>query len=308
MRSIYEESYYMQNQMSYDRSPIENKSSVYSVGTGIAINTLEKEYAVYNSNIILINVNTLLRNIIEKDITVSGIISHFSTELPVLLNEISSILNLNRTLSPVIVLYAADYSRLLSPTVLRPITNNRKLLQEAIDYVIKHNKELFGPKNEGLINNIKVLFRNLNSSNSEFIAGVSSIYGSSMTPPYKRLLDIVKDISVTKNILMISSNCIDYHLARYVDNFVLLESHTGEWKKPHILNKKVFGEEYVDVPFYPATHYCLGDKSMILPQIPIKGKEILKAMAKADNWNTKSMAYVKEQIIKTFNIDSKSIF
>lgn len=295
------------NNLSYDRSPIENTNSVYSVGTAIAINALEKEYHLHRSNMVLVSVNTLVRNIINKDSTFSSVLSHFNTELSVLMNEITNIIG--RTISPVVVLYAADYSKLLNESMIRPMVGNRKLIYEVIEYIIKKRKELFGDKCDGVINNVRIVFRCINYSHTGLLSGAASAFHStSMIPPYTRLLDNIKDLASPRNVIMMSHNPIDYHICRYVDSFVLLESHTGEWKKPHQLGQKVFGNDCIDVPFYPATHYCLGDKHLVLPTLNSKLKTMLLEEAKRDNWNTKSQAYVKSKIVDMFKLDIKNMF
>jgi len=278
------------NEITYERMPTENANSVYSVGTAVAINSFEQLYSEYKYNVIAINVGTLLRNHATKDTSLQDVINMFNTEITVMLNEVTSIMNSNGA-SPnsYVLLYGINYNRCLQEILVRPETPSRKLVNDATNYIIDRSRELFGPKGEGTFNGIKVRFESMQT-------GEPSIY--------KRLYNLMSKQGMLLKVIMISHYPIDYHVARYVDKFVLLETHTGKWKLIDELSVKIFGEKFKELPFLPSTHLCFGDKPLISMNISTKQKDDLLQTSRKQGWRLKSANYIKSEIKRKYNFPS----
>jgi hypothetical protein len=278
---------------SYNRLPTENKNSVYSVGTAIAIDSFEKNYIKYRYNVVAINIGTLIRNHIDKDNSYLDIQSNVLTELPVLLNEITQIINKSPpNLTPLIFLYAIDYPKCINEVLIREATEYRNILYKNIKYFISHSSRIFGEHQKGTFNNINVVFK-------EITQGEPSIY--------KILSNKIKHEISPVNVILISHMAIEFHIYRYVNNLILLESHTGEWKDTNSFSKKVFGNNYKEIPFIPATHLCFGDKDLISPALSVKQKKELLEIANKNTWKIRSSQYIRDFIKSKYSIPASII-
>jgi hypothetical protein len=129
---------------------------------------------------------------------------------------------------------------------------------------------------------------------------------------YRELAQIAKRIggeySNIRNMFMLSSIPMDWHMYRYLDTlsnkgFRLIESYTAQIHTPLEFNNKVFGNEYV--PFTPYTHLVLGDKVLIEPMVKRNDKKDFIELAKKDKWNWKSHDIVNNLIESQFKLSSK---
>lgn len=84
------------------------------------------------------------------------------------------------------------------------------------------------------------------------------------------------------SVLMISHVALDFHICRRCKTFTLLESHTGNFKKPSDLGKKVFG--HAEVPFSKYTHVVFGDKQLLKPQFLPRARREVAERAKNEVW------------------------
>ncbi len=279
----------MKNELTHN--PLENENSIYSVGTGIALDSLLKNYIDYPYGLIMINIGTLVRNLIVKEDTVQSVFAKFTSELPTMLNEITELMRSIRSINnPVIFLYNVDYPKCIDVDSIRKPSASRFMLFECLKYIHLHNDRLFGKTGNGVVNGVDVLYRHINKSN----ISIST-----------QLFNNVSGKTTHRNAIMMSHIATDFHISIKFKKFIILESHTGKWKKTYEMNKKVFGDRYASIPFYPITHTCLGDKNILKPHLGIAQKKELLELASKDNWRTKSEYHISSMIDMKFHLKSK---
>lgn len=264
------------------------ENSMYSPGTGIALDSLLKNFHKYSHGLVMINIGTLLRNLIVKDSTVQTVFEAFASELPSLLNEVSELLRTTTSINkPLLFLYSVNYPKCLDVEHLRKPSKSRMLLFDCIHYINLHSTRLFGDKHTGNVNGVEVLYKHISKPK---------------IPIADQLYHQITSCTLHRRAIMLSHTAIDFHLVNRLTDMVLLESHTGKWKKPHTINTKVFGSAYESVPFYPITHMCLGDKDIVKPTMSISQKKELIALAIKDKWRSKSERHVNMMIDLKFHI------
>lgn len=277
----------MHTEIGYDRDPLENQNSIYSIGTGLAMNAFEKQYVNYKTGIVAINVATLLRNWQAKDVSSFAMVTLFGKEFPILMEEITAIMQRdNPANNPCVIIYAVDMVKCIPEPHRRNATETLSKLNKAVEMILSRKKELFGANQRGYFNNIEVSFVDIIQSHPYV---------------YNKLWNAVQEKTTHRSMIMISHSPIDYHISRYVDNVMVLESHTGIFRKMYEMPKKVFGERYLMIPFNPATHVCLGDtKGGLKPNLSPKEKKQLLEVAVSDKWLTKSYNHILQRIGKMF--------
>jgi hypothetical protein len=275
---------------SYERDPTVNSNSLYSIGTGIAMNSFELVYPRLKYGVVMLNINTLLRNAIaQPSDTTSMIVSAFVRQVPTLLNEMTSIMNhACGNIKPVMILYAANYQACLGSEHIRPPSAARLQLAEAVHHVMAHSTKYFGHNHHGVFNGVATWYLEL-SKPKEL--------------PYHTLFHHLQKHTDHRDIVMLSHAPVDYHIYRRAAQFMVLESHTGNWRPASKLAEKIFGKEHPQVRFTPGTHCCLGDANIIPPGLSVKDKRRLYEMAEKDGWTSKSDKFIDDRIKNTFGND-----
>jgi len=278
----------------------------YSNGTGALALQLTAHIQAFGcrTDTILINIDTLLRNRLGKigddyakdspnynkmiERSARDMVVEVAKELEVFVKTIVKAFQQTRIQKPHLILYAPAYEKVLPKDILRPATGQRLMLQQAL---------------EGMIGEIKKSKLNRDIT----IDGVTVRYLpiTERTSIPRTLVYVIRSLKNRQQVLMVSHQAIDWHICDVVKTMVLLESHTGNYKHPDQFGQKAFG---CDIPFLPATHAVLGDKTLILPVIKGKDKTTLMELADKQQWHMRTTEFVSDAIRKngwlTANIES----
>lgn len=266
----------------------------YSNGTGALALQLTAHIQSFGcqTDTILINIDTLLRNRLGKigdefakdsfnynkmiERSAHEMVVEVAKELEVFVKSIIKAYQQTRIEKPYMLLYAPAYWKILPKEILRPATGQRLMLQQALDGMIAEIKK-------------SKLDRDIT------IDGVTVRYLPMVekTSVPRALVYIVRRLKNKQQVLMVSHQAIDWHICDVVRNMVLLESHTGNYKHPDQFGQKAFG---CDIPFLPATHAVLGDKSLIVPAIKGKEKNELMDLATQQQWDMRTTEFVSDAI------------
>lgn len=85
-----------------------------------------------------------------------------------------------------------------------------------------------------------------------------------------------------RDTLMFSHMPVDYHLMRRVPHWNLIESYTGNIKKPSEISMKMFG--IPNMPFNKYTHVLFGDKYLLRAAAAPKIRKEMKERAAREHW------------------------
>lgn len=273
--------------VTYDRDPTDNSASLYSPGTGIAINGLEEYYA-NNSNedrsILYINMSTLLRNFLTSDAPARYVLSMFEQEFIVLLQEVTGIMG-QYCVAPKVVFYLIRYDKFITDKFLRPPSKSRQALYNAIDLLLSRWRKIIGQQDRFTVTGVEVEFYKLLHYSRW---PTESIKSNLYVPNRDR-----------QKALLFTHMPIELHLDDYVD-MRLLRSHTGEVVPPSNFSDIVFGEKYIPVPFNTVTHAYLGDTKIIIPKLKPKQKKVLLETAIAEKWRTRRLSYIRANMRAMF--------
>ncbi len=271
------------------------QGGTYSNGTGALQMQLEAHIKSFNckTDTILINLGTLLRNRLGKigdkfergtpnynkmlQTSSATMIKEVATELQSFVKSIWAAYHTTQIDKPYILFYCPAYERILPKEILREANGQRLMLQMAVD---------------GMINEIHKSKLNRDVKVEGLTIRYLPMVDRTSIP--RSLVYIVRSLKNRQQVLMVSHQAIDWHICDVFKTMVLLESHTGNYKHPDQFAQKAFGMD--DVPFMPATHAILGDKSLIEPVISGKDKEKLIQMSLDQNWGMRTSEYVADRI------------
>jgi len=272
-----------------NENPFGDKSqhTLYSIGTDVMMKKFVEEYHLYKYGLVMINIGTLLRNWQTREISSFAMVDSFEREFRVLIEEVTGVMaETNAAVQPKVIIYAEDLVKCISKKNLRNQTETTKKLNKAVHIVMSRRDKLFGSKGDGIVNGIPVRFVAIEHQ---------------LPHVHNALFSNIQQFTSHRKVIMISHSPIDYHVSINLDDLILLESHTGNWRKTHTLSKKVFGERYAMIPFNPTTHLCLGDtKGCLKPLLSVKEKKELVALSESEHWNTRSFRYIHESILRHF--------
>ncbi len=268
------------------RDPLENSSSTYSIGTAYAIDGLEAHLMsrrMPSPTALLVNINTLVRNYIN----VAGsddlptMTNAIRAEVFVMVEDLVALFHRYGVASPGIVLYMADYYKSMPDDILRPsdTSKTRAALRKAVNHAIVQYQYILGTLNQ--IPNSTIMFY---------------LHTGKRTSIAKALLPFARKVSPVGKVFMLSHVPLDYHLHAKVNQFAVVESHTGMIREAKALGKKVFKRD--NIPFNPTTHALLGDKEYIAPSLSIKERRLLYATAEKERWEIKTTRYITASIKK----------
>jgi len=271
------------------------QGGTYSNGTGALAIQLAAHIKVFGNttDTLLINLGTLLRNRLMKTgdaeegsaaymqmIKESSkeMVVEVSKELQEFIKTIYQAFSTTKIEKPFLLLYCPAYEKILPASVLRPASGQRLMLQEACTAMIHEIGK------SGLNKNISI--------------GDLTVRYLPITNPVsvsKTLTYLIRGLRNRQQVLMVSHQPIDWHICDVVKNMVILESHTGNYKRPEQFADKAFG---LEVPFLPATHAVLGDKVLIKPAITPKQKKELLELAESQQWDLRTSEFVSDSVRK----------
>lgn len=262
-----------------NRDPLQNEMSSYSIGTAFAIDGLEKTFRKSGSDLIAINIATLIRNQMNsnKNMRLSELREKLKRELFVLLEDLYGIISSRRTPAN-ILMYLIDYENALPEIARRPDTPPRIEFRKAVKFFIREIMRDQGANQTINMNGIEVRYVVLQRK----------------VLPHKMLLPYVNRMSPIRQVTLISHCDPDYHIGRDLKVFNVLQSHTGKIVPYSELGKKIFKKNHL--PFNPLTHAFLGDKDFIKGCLGIKERKELYAMAEKRNWDMKSYYSVMDDL------------
>jgi hypothetical protein len=269
----------MGNEIPSFRDPLQNEGSMFSIGTSFAIDTLEKVIPQSQSDLVAINLATLIRNHLntDKGMKMDDLLTRVRNELAILLEDVSAFLNRARVNKPKILLYLIDYSKSVPSEVSRDQTPPRALLQRAIQYVLIRQGQLF-TDHLMMINGIEVRF----------------VPFQRVMLPHKVLYSAIQNMSSNRQVIMLSHCPLDFHVGRQLKGFSIIESHTGKIRTLSELGKKLFKRDHL--PFNPLLHAFLGDKDYIKGSLGIKERRQIYEMATQRSWDLKTYNTVRKDL------------
>lgn len=262
----------------HEHDPTNNPESLYSIGTGILFNKLFDiliQYKEYDT--VMINIATLLRNHMESKTTPTEVVSRFSSEFPLLLNELVDML-IARGIKSKVVFYLVDYYTVISPKLLRPVDTSasRKQLNDTMKEVFRNWNSLFGERTNIERQGIEVELMRIDKPQVHAV---------------DRIVSKLANAARGSRILLLTHMPVEYHLTEQSPKLVVLESHTGKTIHASKFAYKVFGEKYgSEIGFSRTTHQMFGDKHLIHSDLSPKGKRDVIEHARIHHWRTKSSA------------------
>ena len=270
------------------------QNGTYSNGTGALAVQLSAHIQALGcqTDTLLINIDTLLRNRLMKtgdrfekgsdnynkmlERSAAEMVYEVSKELKEFVKTIMQAYHQTRIEKPYLLLYCPMYEKILPKDILRPAEGQRLMLQKARDEMLREIKKS-GLNRDVTVEGLTVRYLPIEQRTS--------------IP--KTLVYVIRSLKNRQQVLMVSHQAIDWHICDVVRNMVLLESHTGNYKHPEQFSQKVFGN---DIPFMPATHAVLGDKTLIIPTVKGKDKQTLLDMAINQQWHMRTSEFVATAI------------
>lgn len=264
----------------------------FSLGTTPIMNTLLHVLHDYGEppDTVMVNVDTIVRNCgsnaqvnqfkkyeTENNLgpsrSLKELVANSRLEIQSLLQEMISMFSeLPKIVNPTIILYLGNYSPFIPVLQRRAIAPSKMLyslasqqLQGAV--TSKMNQKV------GRINIVQ-----LPKDNSML--------------PYKLLSKELNGVENQHRVVMISNHPLDYHIAKFCDDFMMINSYTGEVLETGDLATKVFGGN--TFPFNTVTHALLGDKEDISSALKPKEKRSLADIASREAW----MCFLEEEVAK----------
>lgn len=252
----------------------------YSLGTDNAVTAILQQLATRDNvyDTILINVQTLIRNRLQKDLTINEIFTAVRNELHELVQDIVEQFQAVQYLKhPLIILYLADYERMIPLSLLRAETETKIQMNTV---------------------RAKIMAEMVKANHLDFMAGnvkIIQLPVSSKMLIHKVLLHALHQNESTSACLMFSHCPIDFHTARFLPKFRIVESYTGKLVAPLDLGEKVLKNK--SVPFNAATHAVLGDSYFIKSLLSTKQKREIYALAEKEKWNFTTPMFVRDSLI-----------
>jgi hypothetical protein len=257
--------------------PEEQQEDV-AFGTFNAIETLEGMYespgiSTMPPDTVFINLFTLIRNRMRKDVAGRIIAGEISDDLVRIISRMQEVFPAET--KNAIIFYATDYLRVLTPHFSR-VTPPSKA-----EYLVACST---------LLDSLKTAKQTIGNTTIIYIK----------IPPikhyYRKLLAMAKVAGTNEYSIMLSHVYCDFHIINHRPDMKLLESYTGEILNPSDLGNKIFGTP--DVPFFPETHLLLGDKHYVKPLMVRNDKKAVIQTAIDERWKYKSREFIRSSIYK----------
>ena len=291
-----EESYYLEDDE--DITFGSEGSSQVGFGTNAiisAIKNMSKQNNPPPYDIFLINIDTLIRNVVTKEKSEEEIKSDTKRDLDGLLDAISIYMRSIENLldMPYIIVYLPEYE---TPQVklherVYKDDSTKATIKKIHDDFVKEDNLKVRKQVRSVYNNIDVYEMSV---------------GDRSELPYKILTRFINGQSkfnpggirnVLKNMLMISHYPLDYYFLHNFPKTNLIESFTGKVLKKEQLGVKVFKDGFV--PFNRVTHLLFGDSVQLMPMAKGRrgrnnNRKLLMDMAKKQNWNFRTPDEIAE--------------
>lgn len=231
-------------------------------------------------NTVLINMSTIIRNSIEKELTIDENIKRIGAELNFTIDRIKQIYSQCPTITyPYLIIYMSNYRKDYEKSQLRPITSGKRLFYDIEHMIFENFSETIENHNGFYINFAK-------------LKGVP--YSEELSTLLKDISKVIPKAFYTGYYFLISHYPIDFHVLQKCPNGKLIASHTGEVIDRKKLGFKVFNNN--DVPFTPLLHVLLGDKYQFLPTVKPQMKNKIFEMALKNNWIIKTESQIKKDL------------
>ena len=264
----------------FNRDPLENADSKYSIGTGIGFNFLANRLMESSdiTDTILINISTLVRNRYEKGMKITDVSEMVLEEIDFMITDLVNLLTFNKKRgAKALCLYGFDYRRMIPTALQRTPTDSR--LNTIVGTGIVCDK-LAKKESTFSMDGVSISYL-LNTKSNHTISD---------------LLHFTRDLPTMKNVCMVSHVPIDWHIGHKIKQFYILETHTGHIVRMNDIPHKLWKTEVM--PFTNRSHVLLGDSNHITPTIVRKAKKELLELADKEHWMLKSYGYVESKLKK----------
>lgn len=265
------------------------------------INKMSKDHRSPAWDYVLINVATLCRNNITKELNEKDVIMEGGLDGVALKGALRNYWNHNPKTPKhtEIIEYIPDYE-CLPLLYRRPETKSSQQLKSISKYL-----------KEFLLKDSPTGIKKETENTTVMVAGSSKSY------PYQDILKYIHKSRDTKDqiksffglnnlrIAMLSHCALDWHIGFYVKEFHLLESFTGNIKGMTNLGEKLFKEPFI--PFNKATHILFGDSTHVKALAQRKNKQLILDAAKKARWYAKSESGIIDDICKTLVVPKSII-
>lgn len=239
-----------------------------SIGTKAVLDNLPYMLKFSNPGVIMINVQTLIRNRLSEDSEAKDetIAVAIRTEITEMAREIS-VMNLSRK-NTVVIFYLYDYYRMLDSAELRGPSKQRDKISSVVRMLLRDTS--YFPPGE----------TRTTVGNMSFVMATYQVAGR----PHERLYRVMENNTLDRRVLMVSHIPLDYLISTRVQDFALMKSFNAGYIPPARLSKKVFGEKYEALPFYQCTLKLFGDSVIVEPSIGLKEKRRVIEEATTGSW------------------------
>lgn len=241
---------------------------------------------------VLINIQTLLRNLYSDDSTLNAnvYIEQLKKEIQVVASLLAPTLHKqNEVIKPCIIFYLFDYFKIFLGKSLRSIDDSkeRRMLSEL-------TAKLIGPGRTFLPNGKVATVEGID------LYGFGEYVRKEW--PDKVLMEWIAKIGPNRQFIMVSHQPSDWHLTNYLTKMVLVDSYTGNQYTRQEFSRKAFGDRCAELPFSKAVQQLVGDKPTFHPVLGPKAKEELLERSKRDNWKHHSLQYVNDAIKSAYGL------
>lgn len=229
---------------------------------------------------ILINIATIIRNSMEKDLSLEDNIRRVENEISLIGGRIKFLYeNFSVNKYPYLVFYMTDYRKDYPEEKLRPITPGKKLYVDICNVFLKEIKDHIFKDDNLTVHMLKLM---------------SKDYGTELQKILRNVSSVVPSNHYTGDYYLVSHYPLDYYVLNKCPSGKLINSHTGEIIDRKLLGYKVFHE--FNMPFNQLLHGVLGDKIQILPTIKVGSRMKVKDLAEQNNWMIKTESQIKKDL------------
>lgn len=265
------------------------------------INKMSKDYRSPVWDYVLINVATVCRNNISKDLNEKEVMTEGALDIVALQSALKNYWRHNPKTPhhTEIIQYIPDYSCL--PLLYRRPETKATLQLKMISKYLK----------DAILKESPSGIQKENEQSTVMVAGSSKSY------PYQDILKYIYKSRDTKDkiksflglntlrVAMLSHCALDWHIGFYVKEFHLMESFTGNIRGMSTLGEKLFKESFV--PFNKATHVLLGDSTHVKALAQRKNKKLILDVAQKNRWYSKTESSIMDDICKTLVVPKSII-
>jgi hypothetical protein len=222
---------------------------------------------------VLINMSTLIRNRVDPEVKAKDSVNIVYTEIEEMIRDIAQMYE-NAGRKGAVLFYFLDHHRSVPLFAVRTLSAGRK---DVLDRSVQLNQLIVRktPKS----NAVPVFFH---------------INPHKLRSVWKELANQVATTRTTGNVIHISHQPLDYHVAKSVRNYRLLDSYTQIARTYKEIGEKLYDSPHM--PFNTMIHAILGDKEHITPSITHNNKARFFTLAEEKRWKTKTEAGIKSDI------------